>query len=96
MVPGHVEILGNDRTDVMSKHGAGVSTSTQDRNHITAFINNFPRKSLKDLSCNKRWKCLATEGHIPMHLEHAEAVARFRLTTGHDHQQAHLHHIDLA
>ncbi|GIX97219.1 hypothetical protein CDAR_572041 [Caerostris darwini] len=84
-------------TEPMScrRDGPGFSTSTQDRNHITAFINNFPSKSLKDLSCNKRWKCLVTEGPIPMHLEHPEAVACFRFTTGQDYQQAHLHHIDL-
>ncbi|GFX41443.1 reverse transcriptase [Trichonephila clavipes] len=35
-------------------------------------------------SLRKSWETLATGGPIPRHLERAEAVARFRLTTGHD------------
>ncbi|GIY21379.1 reverse transcriptase [Caerostris darwini] len=59
-------------------------------NHITATINNFTSKGLKDLSGSKRWKCLAPEGDILIHQERAEVVAYFRLTSGHDYLQAHL------
>ncbi|GFY24288.1 hypothetical protein TNCV_1013371 [Trichonephila clavipes] len=38
----------------------------------------------KTKSFGKPWKILVTVGPIPRHLERAEAVARFRLTTGHD------------
>ncbi|GFT88510.1 reverse transcriptase [Trichonephila clavipes] len=34
-------------------------------------------------SFGKPWEALATVGPIPMRLERAEAVDRFRLTTGH-------------
>ncbi|GFT88929.1 uncharacterized protein TNCV_907161 [Trichonephila clavipes] len=35
-------------------------------------------------SLGKPWKTLVTAGPIPRHLERVEAVAHFRLTTGHD------------
>ncbi|GIY38901.1 hypothetical protein CDAR_104011 [Caerostris darwini] len=41
-----------------------------------------PAKATRGLNGNKRWKCLATGGRIPMHLECAEALACFCLTTG--------------
>ncbi|GIX71287.1 hypothetical protein CDAR_568811 [Caerostris darwini] len=50
----------------------------------------------KALRANKKRKCIATTGRIPVHLEHSESVACFRLTTDHDYLQAHLHPIGLA
>ncbi|GFV42204.1 reverse transcriptase [Trichonephila clavipes] len=38
----------------------------------------------------KPWETLATLGPIPRHVERAEAVARFRLTSGHDFSGVYL------
>ncbi|GFV89136.1 reverse transcriptase [Trichonephila clavipes] len=42
------------------------------------------------------WETLATVCLIPRHLERAEAVARFRLTTGHDFWGKYLHWLSVA
>ncbi|GIY15444.1 hypothetical protein CDAR_8801 [Caerostris darwini] len=47
-------------------------------NHITVAIDNF-NKTLKDSSNNKKWKCLATEGFLPVHLEHSQLSHAFAL-----------------
>ncbi|GFT47085.1 reverse transcriptase [Trichonephila clavipes] len=44
----------------------------------------------------KPWETLATVGPIPWHLERAEAVARFRLATGHDFLGVYLHWLGVA
>ncbi|GFU66975.1 reverse transcriptase [Trichonephila clavipes] len=44
----------------------------------------------------KSWDTLATVGPILRHLERAEAVARFRLTTGHDFWGVYLHWLGVA
>ncbi|GFX65039.1 reverse transcriptase [Trichonephila clavipes] len=45
----------------------------------------------KKTSFGKAWETLATVGPIPRHLERSEAVACFRLTTGHDFLGVYLH-----
>ncbi|GFV15834.1 reverse transcriptase [Trichonephila clavipes] len=45
----------------------------------------------KTKSLGKPWKTLVTVGPFPRHLERAEAIARFRLTTGHDFWGVYLH-----
>ncbi|GFW63144.1 reverse transcriptase [Trichonephila clavipes] len=47
-------------------------------------------------SFGKTWKTLTTVGSIPRHLERTKAVARFRLTTGHDFLGVYIHWLDLA
>ncbi|GIY33470.1 reverse transcriptase [Caerostris darwini] len=71
-------------------------------NYITAPINNFTSKNLKDLRGNKKWKeevefeRLCHGGCISMHLECTEAVTDFHLTTSHNYLAANLRHIGLA
>ncbi|GFS65553.1 reverse transcriptase [Trichonephila clavipes] len=50
----------------------------------------------KTKSLGKPWKTLDIMGPIPRHLEKVKAVARFRLTTGHDFLGVYLYWIDLA
>ncbi|GFV92402.1 reverse transcriptase [Trichonephila clavipes] len=50
----------------------------------------------KTKSFGKPRETLATVGPIPRHLERAEAVARFRLTTGHDFLGIYLHWLGMA
>ncbi|GFW89948.1 reverse transcriptase [Trichonephila clavipes] len=47
-------------------------------------------------SFGKPWENLVTVCPIPRHLERAEVVARFRLTTGHDFLGVYLHWLGVA
>ncbi|GFU48868.1 reverse transcriptase [Trichonephila clavipes] len=50
----------------------------------------------KTKSFGNPWETLATVGPIPKHLERVEAVALFRLTTGHDFLGVYLHSLGMA
>ena len=63
---------------------------------IITYVNKSSLTAQRDESLGKRWETLATVGPIPRHLERAEAVARFRLTTGHDFLGVYLHWLGLA
>ncbi|GFW98727.1 hypothetical protein TNCV_2759031 [Trichonephila clavipes] len=52
--------------------------------------------SRKTKSLGKPREALVTVDPIPRHLGRAEAIARFRLTTGHDFSEVYLHWLDLA
>jgi hypothetical protein len=101
-VPSHVGICGNEHADRKAKQGAESAqpptpmTLSRAKSLINSTINYITGKTLKLQSIGKRWEGLATEGPIPANLERAEAVARFRLLTGHDYLQAHLHRIGIA
>ncbi|GIY36392.1 hypothetical protein CDAR_392741 [Caerostris darwini] len=75
-VPSQVGVLSNERADGEARgriQPAEVSTDIQVRvQSINAAIDNFTRKSLKDLRGNKSWKCFAIGDRIPMYLESAE------------------------
>ncbi|GFX66138.1 uncharacterized protein TNCV_4102781 [Trichonephila clavipes] len=44
----------------------------------------------------KPWETMVTVGPVQQHLERAEAVARFHLTTGHDFLGVYIHWLGLA
>ncbi|GFW57647.1 reverse transcriptase [Trichonephila clavipes] len=50
----------------------------------------------KTKNFRRPWETLAAVGPIPMDLERAEAVAHFRLTTGHDFLGVYLHWLGVA
>ena len=87
--------------DSLAKRGAETNqpeipfTLHRAQNLITSTSNKASLNTLKDLSIGKKWESLATTRIIPIHLERSEAVARFRITTGHDYLQEHLHRIGL-
>ncbi|GFS55999.1 reverse transcriptase [Trichonephila clavipes] len=54
------------------------------------------RNQLRYEEFGKPWETLVTVGPIPRHLERADAVARFRLTTGHDFLGVYLHWLGVA
>ncbi|GFW43007.1 reverse transcriptase [Trichonephila clavipes] len=96
-VPSHVGIPGNERADQKAKQGAE-STQTEvhltlrrAKNIISTYIDKYTAMTQKMKSFGKPWETLTTVGPIPMYLERAEAVARFRLTTRHDFLGAYLH-----
>ncbi|GFT84986.1 uncharacterized protein TNCV_2507821 [Trichonephila clavipes] len=89
---GSQVMLGSSamRVDQIAKHGA---ESTQPevplslrraKSIISTHIDKNTAMTQKTKSFGKPWETLATVGPIPRHLERAEVVARFRLTTGHD------------
>ncbi|KMQ82368.1 reverse transcriptase [Lasius niger] len=101
-VPSHVGIPGNEKADNMAKCGAEHDqpevpmTLSRAKNLINNYINKSSFASQREESIGKQWETLAAVGPIPRHIERAEAVARFRLTTGHDFLGVHLHFLDLA
>ncbi|GFW99849.1 hypothetical protein TNCV_3420781 [Trichonephila clavipes] len=50
---------------------------------VSTYIDKYTAMTSKTKSFGKPWEALATVGPIPRHLERAEAIVRFRLTTGH-------------
>ncbi|GFV89228.1 reverse transcriptase [Trichonephila clavipes] len=59
-------------------------------------IDKYTVMTQKTKNFGKPWGTLATVGPIPRHLERAEAVARFRLTTGHDFLGVYLYWLGVA
>ncbi|GFV34837.1 reverse transcriptase [Trichonephila clavipes] len=101
-VPSHVWIPSNEFADQNAKQGAESSqpevplTLRRAKSIISTYIDKCTAVTQKTKSLGKPWKTLATVGSIPRHMERAEAVAHFHLTTGHDFLGVSLHWLDLA
>ncbi|GFU05471.1 uncharacterized protein TNCV_3291141 [Trichonephila clavipes] len=94
----HFGIPGNERADQKAKQRA---ESTEPEVSLTlrkekSIISTHIAMTQKTTSFGKPWETLATLGPIPRHLERAEAVARFRLTAGHDLLEVYLHWLGVA
>ncbi|GFV30154.1 reverse transcriptase [Trichonephila clavipes] len=63
---------------------------------ISTHIDKYTAMTRKTKSFGKPWETLATVGSIPRLLEKPEAVACFRLTTGHDFLGVYLHCLGVA
>ncbi|GFW68648.1 reverse transcriptase [Trichonephila clavipes] len=100
--PSHVGIPGNERADQKAKQGAESSqaevllTLRRPKSIISTFIDKYIILTQKIKSLGKPWETLATVGQIPRHLERAEVVACFRLTTTYDFLGVYLNWVDLA
>ncbi|GFV22337.1 reverse transcriptase [Trichonephila clavipes] len=96
-VPSPIGITGNERADPKAKQGAELSqlevplTIKRVKSIISTFIDKYTTTTQKTKSLGKLSETLATVGPIPKHLEIAEAVARFRLTTRHYFLGVYLH-----
>ncbi|GFW98887.1 reverse transcriptase [Trichonephila clavipes] len=66
------------------------------RSIISTSIDKYTIANQKTKNLGKPWETLATVGSIPKHMERAEAVDRFRLTTGHEFLGVYLHWLGLA
>ncbi|GFU69625.1 reverse transcriptase [Trichonephila clavipes] len=71
-------------------------TLRRTKNIIFTHIGKYTLMTQKTKSFVKPWETLATVGPIPRHLERAETVARFRVTTGRDFLGVYLHWLDIA
>ncbi|GIY89924.1 hypothetical protein CDAR_554011 [Caerostris darwini] len=79
-VPCHVGVSGNERIDIIAKCGAESNQPEFPLTLRTACTHRqLHQQSLKDLSRNKKCKCLATGCRILMHLEHTELLHVFVL-----------------
>ncbi|GFV47263.1 reverse transcriptase [Trichonephila clavipes] len=89
-VPGHVGIPGNERADQKAKQGAESSqpevplTFRRAKSIISTFTKKYIIVTQETKSLGNSWETLVTGGPIQRHLERAEAVARFCITSGHD------------
>ncbi|GFT39658.1 hypothetical protein NPIL_55881 [Nephila pilipes] len=78
----HLGVHRNKKENVMAMHGAKSKqleipqTLKIAYNQTTTNINSFSAKTLKNSSKEKIWK---VRRHVSLHLEHVEAMARFRL-----------------
>ncbi|GFV92913.1 reverse transcriptase [Trichonephila clavipes] len=101
-VPSHVGISGNERADQKAKQGAESTqpevplTLRRVKNIISTYIDKSTTMTPKAKSFGKPWETLATVGPIPRHLERAEAVCSFLVTTGLDFLGVYLHWLGMA
>ena len=101
-VPGHCDLEGNERADQLAK--AGCLLPQEDRpvsypaicSLITTSINRMVKTAWEAAAVGKRWEPIVKSNAIPNNLPRDVAVATFRMTTGHDYLQSHLHRIGLA
>ncbi|GFV64922.1 reverse transcriptase [Trichonephila clavipes] len=101
-VPSHFRIPSNGRGDQKAKQGAESTqpeislTLRRAKNILFTHIDKYIIMIQNTMSFGKPWEILATVGPIPRHLEKAETVARFCLTTGHDFLGVYLHWLGVA
>ena len=101
-IPSHIGIEGNERADQLAKQGARLPQPSNTTSLMTAknlverVVSKWTKNFLREACTGKQWESLAHDKQIPRNLPRAEAVAKFRLLTGHDYLQAHLHRIGLA
>ncbi|GFW52781.1 reverse transcriptase [Trichonephila clavipes] len=101
-VQSHVGVLGNERTEQKAKQGAESTqpevslTHKRAKSIIFTYIDKYTIMTQKTKSFGRPWETLVTVSPILRHLERAEAVSRFRLTTGHDFLGVFLHWLDVA
>ncbi|GFW25114.1 major facilitator superfamily domain-containing protein 3 [Trichonephila clavipes] len=101
-VPSYVGVPGNERVDQKAKQGAESSQSKvpltlrRTNNIISTSIDKNTIVTQKTKSLVKPWEILATVGPILKHLERAEDVSCFCLTTAHYFLGVYLHWLGLA
>ncbi|GFV85176.1 reverse transcriptase [Trichonephila clavipes] len=81
-IPSHIGISGNERAESTQLEVSW--TLRRAKSIVSTYIDKYTAMTQKAKSLGKPWETLMTEGPLPQRLETAEAVARFRLTTGHD------------
>ncbi|GFU49897.1 reverse transcriptase [Trichonephila clavipes] len=97
-VPSHVGIPGNEgaKQGLESTQQEVPLTLRRARGIISPYIEKYTAMNQKPNCFGKSWETLATVGPIPRYLKRAEAVARFRLTSGHDFLGVYLHWLGVA
>lgn len=100
-IPAHCDLDGNEKADSLAKKGTKIKQTGTTRLSYFAvkrLIRNIFQDKLKQthkISCEgKSWENLMNKCIIPDG-PRREAVATFRLTTGHDCLAAHLHKISI-
>ena len=100
-VPGHCDLYGNERADKLAKAGCDLpqeilpTSYHASCNLITQAINRAVKTSWKAAAAGKRWETTTGSNAIPSGLPRDVAVATFRMATGHDYLQSHLHRTGL-
>ncbi|GBM03620.1 hypothetical protein AVEN_203188-1 [Araneus ventricosus] len=100
-VPVHCGLLGNEQADFLAKRGANLlqhPNAATSYGKIKLFLKNLcTSNSLRDLQTRtalKSWRRVSPSS-IP-DKPRRDAVAAFRLTTGHDCLAAHLHRLGIS
>ena len=100
-IPSHVGISGNETADLLAKKG----TTLQGRKtlHSTRTIKRLVKNKTQEMFTNeaslassgKRWKNIGNTWDKNKNIPRNQAVANFRLNTGHDCLAEHLHRIKI-
>lgn len=99
-IPSHCGIAGNDAADKLANAGSDLQQPSPALEYhtvkrlIKSNIASYRRNVYKICIKGKAWASLLTKS-IPCNLHRAVGVANFRLKTGHDYLQKHLHRLDL-
>ncbi|XP_066902888.1 uncharacterized protein [Halyomorpha halys] len=101
-IPGHVGINGNEHADMLAKLGCGENQLVLPLSYRTvkSMISSYCKDRTSTIpkvqAEGKKWESLLRKDkRIPGNLNRAERVACFRLVTGHDLLQKHLHRIGI-
>lgn len=95
-ISSSVRIPGNEQSDILTKVGTAQPQPelnmmlTSMRNNIDTVVNKRLQAYYRQVSRGKSWECLTKPSDLPRKV----TVASFRLSTGHDQLQAHLHKTD--
>ena len=98
-IPGHCQISGNEKADFLAKKGTKIPLASTPqlsyqsvKLYVKSAIREWHSRELGSRISSKHWKntimCIPARPRM-------EAVAMFRLTTGHDLLAKHLHRIGI-
>ena len=97
-IPSHCDVPGNEKADYLAKQGCHLEqpptnvTCSQAVSKIICSARSHVRQTHEINARGKLWESLL-KNRIPMNLHRGTFAANFRISTGHDYLNGHLHRI---